>query len=473
MKKNNQLNNLDSNIWSEIILQGMPEIVYVFNGEGLLIRWNKNAEVILGYSKEEMENKPVLDFIAPQYREKVGEIFFGIYENHKDAKVEYKLLTKSGKQIPYLGSGSYACVDGKDYIIGQAIDISKLKTTEKALKFQIKETDRLKNELYAENIFLKEEIKNRQGFPEIIGESDVMIHLFERIEQITGFDNPVLIEGETGTGKNLIASKIHDLSLRKHKPFMKVNCFSSTSEILKADLFGYVTSSSFGLITEKPGKLELANEGTILLDNIDQMPIDVQTMLLQFIDDEGTIKYQGSNKIVKSNVRILATISKSLNAEIETGQFNKALYFRLNSFSLKIPPLRERMTDIPLLAEYFIAQFNKKYNKNVKKIPIKSMAAFGDYPWPGNIREFKNIIEQSVLLSKNTLLKVASFEKIILENQEAIVPLEQFEREYLIKVLKKTNWRISGPKGASTLLELHPETLRSKLKKLNISKPKV
>jgi len=473
MATNNNINNKDSNIWSEIILQGMPEIVYVFNGDGFLVRWNKNAEVILGYSKEEMENKPVLDFIAPQYRERVGEIFFGIYKSHKDAKVEYKLLTKSGKQIPYLGSGSYACVDGEDYVIGQAINITKLKAIEKALKVQIKETNRLKNELYAENISLKAEIKNRQGFPEIIGESDVMIHLFERIEQITGLDNPVLIEGETGTGKNLIASKIHDLSLRKHKPYIKVNCFSSTSEILKAELFGNISNTSFPSVNLRPGKLELADGGTLLLDNIDQMPLDIQTKLLQFIDDEDTIKFPGSNKIVKTNVRIIATISKSLKAEIETGQFNKALYFRLNSLSIKIPPLRERMTDLPLLTQHFIAQFNEKYNKNVKKVPVKSMALFGEYPWPGNIREFKNIIEQSILLSKNTLLKVIPFEKIILENQEALVPYEKFERDYLIKVLKKTNWRISGPKGASSILKLHPETLRSKLKKLSISKPQI
>lgn len=471
MSKNKNTYSLESNIWSEHILQGIPEIVYVFNNEGRLIRWNKNVEIVLGYSKEELKNKPVLEFIAPPYRDKVSEVFFNVFKNHIDATVEYRILTKNGDKIPYLGSGSYALIDGKDYLIGQAVNISKLKTIDKALKLQIKKTNALKNELYAENISLKEEIKNRYGFPKIIGESDAMIQLFDRIKQTTDFDNAILIEGETGTGKHLFASTIHDLSLRKYKPFIKVNCFSSTSEILSTELFGNISSTSFGFITEKPGKLQLANGGTILLDNIDQMPIDIQTKLLQFIDNEGTYKFPESNKTITTDVRIIATASKSLKSKIENNQFSKALYFRLNAFPIQIPPLRERITDIPLLAHYFISNFNDRYNKNIKKIPIKSMALFSDYAWPGNVREFKNSIEHSVLLSKSTLLKVPPFENITLDNEEKLVPYEHFEREYLIKVLKKTNWRISGPKGASTILELHPETLRSKLKKLNISKP--
>lgn len=465
-------NNLQQeiNIWSEKILQGIPEIVYVFNDEGRLIRWNKNAEIVLGYTNEELKNKLVTEFIAPKYLEKVTKIFFNVFKNQKDATVEYKILTKSGERIPYFGSGSYALIDGEEYLIGQAVNISKLKTIEKALKLQIKETNRLKNELYAENISLKEEIKNRYGFPEIIGDSDAMTLVFERIKQIAEFDHPILIEGETGTGKNLIASTIHELSLRKNKPISIVNCFSTNSKILDAELFGSI-NSSFGVVSEKPGKLELANGGTLLLDNIEQMPLDVQIKILQFIDEEGVYKNPKSNKIVKTDVRLLATVSKPLKTYIDKNQFSKQLYFRLNSVTLKIPPLRERKTDIPLLAEHFISHFNIQYSKNIKNIPKKSMAMFGDYEWPGNIREFKNTIEQSVLHSKSTLLKVAQFEKINLEDEDVLLPLEEFEREYILKVLKKTNWRISGPKGASKILELHPETLRSKMKKLKISKP--
>jgi DNA-binding NtrC family response regulator len=248
-----------------------------------------------------------------------------------------------------------------------------------------------------------------------------------------------------------------------------VNCASTTSEILNSELFGSIVESSFGIISEKPGKFELANHGIILLDNIDQMPLDIQFKLLQFIDDNGF--YIKNNKTVKTDVQIIATISKSIKA-LNYNQFSKALYFRLNSFSIKIPPLRDRKTDIPILANYFISLFNNKYKKNIKKIPLKYISMLSNYSWPGNVREFKNIIENSVIISNNTLLKLAPFEKIILNNEEEFLSYEEFERDYLIRVLKKTKWRISGPNGASIILKMHPETLRSKMKKLNISKPK-
>jgi|TARA_R110002110_G_scaffold96884_4_gene249192 PAS domain S-box-containing protein len=462
---------MKTNVWSETILQGIPEIVYVFNTDGYLVRWNKNAETVLGYSVDEFKRMHVTEFIVPIYREKVLEVFHRIMTTHKNDTVEHKFLTKDGRKLPYIGSGSYAQLNGKDYLIGQAINISKLKTTEKALKHQIKKTKRLKNELSAENILLKNKIKNRQGLSGIIGESASMNQLCQKIKQIAELDNLILIEGETGTGKNLFASTIHSLSSRKLNPFIKINCASTTSAILNTELFGAMGNTEFNSFTEQPGKLELANGGTLLLDNIEQMPFDIQFKLLQFIDDEGTIKYPQRNKVLKIDVRLIVTASDSLKTKVENNQFSKALYFRLNSYLLKTPTLRERMIDIPLLAEHFIVQFNEKHNKNIKKIPIKSMALFNDYNWPGNIREFKNTIEHSVLISKNTILKVVPFDKLILNNEEGLVPFEQFERDYLIKVLKKTNWRISGPKGASNILKIHPETLRSKLKKLDISKP--
>ncbi len=454
----------------ESILKGMPELSYVFDIEGRLLLWNKNVEMILGYSEDELYNKYISDFQDIKDGERVYEVFSSVFIDGKERTVEYNMLTKSGKKIPCLGSGSLVVVNNKEYLIGIAIDISKQKNAEAELKARAAEINRLKNQLQAENIYLREEIKIQHNFDEIIGTSESLMQSLYRVEQVSQTDTTVLLQGETGTGKELFARAIHNLSSRRNHPFIKIDCASLPNNISEGEFFGYIKNVFIEGDEKEIGKFEIANHGTIFLDEIDLISVELQSKLLTFFQEK-KLKETKNSKTIQLDVRIITSTNQNLEELVKRKEFLKDLYFYLNTFPIIIPPLRERISDIPLLVESFVKHFNKKYGKDIAKIPKKTIALLKNYPWPGNIRELENIVERAVILSNTSILKVELAVKSNPDKKDNMLTLNEYDREYIIKILNMTFWRISGNKGAAKILGLHPETLRSRMRKLEIKHP--
>jgi len=453
------------------ILQGMPELAYVFDKEGRLIMWNENVELILGYSKDELNHKYVGEFFDEDDRERTIQTINRVFAEKKALTIDYHLLTKSGERLPYIGSGSYAVVDGKECLIGQAINTSKLKETEDKLKSKIEETENLRSQLQAENIYLRKEIKNKRDFEHIIGESEPLTHAIYRVEQVASMDTTVLLEGETGTGKELFARAIHNLSNRRDKPFIRVNCATLPASLIESELFGHEKGAFTGAIKQQIGRFELAHKGTIFLDEIGELPIELQSKLLRVLQ-EGEFEKLGNPRTIKVDARIIAATNRNLEEAIRQNLFRKDLYYRLKVYPITIAPLRDRISDIPLLAEDFVKRFNLKLGKCITKIPAKSIKQLQNYSWPGNIRELENVIERAIIISPASNLLVEQLNPPGFDEKSDMIPLNEYERQYIIRVLERTYWRVEGSDGAARILDMHPETLRSRMRKLEIQRPK-
>lgn len=460
----------DKQITGAQVILGMPELTYVFDKEGRMLMWNENVELMLGYSKEELLHKPITDFQDFQDRDRVQMVFEEVFNQGKEQTVEYNMLTKSGERIPYLGSGSKLVVNGKEYMIGQAINISKLKNTEEELRVKIKEAERLRSIVEAENIYLRKEVLGNHDFKHIVGKSDPLAHALYRVKQVASLDTTVLLEGETGTGKELFARAIHDNSSRKNKPFIRVNCATLPVTLIESELFGHEKGAFTGAIRQQIGRFELANTGTIFLDEISEIPVEFQAKLLRVVQ-EREFERIGNSRTIKTNVRIIAATNRKLEEQVRLNLFRKDLFYRLKVYPITIIPLRERIDDIPLLTEEFVKRFNLKLGKSVNKIPAKTIQQLQNYLWPGNIRELENVIERAIIISPGSTLHVEELNHHGFEEEESLLPLMEYERQYIIRVLEKTYWRVEGPHGAARILDMHPETLRSRLRKLEIKRP--
>lgn len=311
----------------------------------------------------------------------------------------------------------------------------------------------------------------KQGFEGIIGRSHTLLKVFDEIAQVAPSDTSVLILGESGTGKERIADCIHGLSARKGKPFIKVNCATLPATLIESDLFGHEKGSFTGAIEKRIGKFEQADKGTIFLDEIGEMPVELQVKLLRVLQEK-EIERIGSKSPVRVNVRVIAATSRNLEKEIAEGRFRLDLYYRLNVFPIVLPPLRERKEDIPLLVSHFISYYNRKAAKKITGISDKILKGMLDYSWPGNVRELEHLIERGVLLAKGTTIEnlILPVEKKDRLSDDDIKTIEENERDHILAVLKKCNGRIWGPGAAAEKLNIHPSTLRSRMKKLGIKK---
>jgi PAS domain S-box-containing protein len=454
-------------VLNDVILDSMPGIAYIFTKDGLLIAWNKRTEDILGYSKDELQNKFVLDFIDETYQENVLKEVQNVFSKGY-SQVEYEIVTKTDKRIHCLGTGAVAEIDGKEYMIGLAQDITELNTAREKIKSQVEEITRLNEQLRAENIYLKDKLELTGERSDIIGGSDALKYILYRIEQVAPTDASVLIEGETGTGKELFANAIHNQSKRKDKPFITVNCASIPENLIESELFGHEKGAFTCAIERRIGRFELANGGTIFLDEIGELSFALQPKLLHVLQ-KGEFERIGSSKTIETDVRVIAATNKDLESEIKKGHFRKDLFYRLHVFPLSITPLRERKSDILSLVEHFTKFYSEKYGKAIKLIPKKSIKQFQEYSWPGNIRELENVIERAVITSTNNNLNVEILIKDFAETTKDET-LEQHERSHIINALEKTYWKISGSRGAASILNINPETLRSKMRKLGINR---
>ncbi|RKR05022.1 transcriptional regulator with GAF, ATPase, and Fis domain [Flavobacterium sp. 90] len=313
-----------------------------------------------------------------------------------------------------------------------------------------------------------------EGFYGIVGNSNAMQNVYELISQVAASQSTVLISGETGTGKELVASAIHNLSLASNKKMIKVNCASIPENLIESELFGHEKGAFTGALESRIGKFEQAENSTIFLDEIGEMPLELQGKLLRVLQEK-ELERIGSNKIIKVNVRVIAATNRTLEKEVAEGRFRSDLYYRLNVFPIALPSLRERPEDIELLGNFFLEKHAAKIGKKVKGFSQKVLKSMVANEWPGNVRELENIVERSILFAKEEVIKEMSFPKLFKtettsETDFHIKTLQEIEKEHILKVVKKCNGRISGPQGAAVLLGLPSTTLMSRMQKLGIKK---
>jgi transcriptional regulator with GAF, ATPase, and Fis domain len=304
---------------------------------------------------------------------------------------------------------------------------------------------------------------------EIVGRSKAMIGILAQVEQVARTDSTVLIEGETGTGKELLARAVHRLSARKDRPLVTVNCASLPPTLIESELFGREKGAYTGALTRMTGRFEAADGATLFLDEIGELPQDVQAKLLRVLE-HGRFERLGSTKPLQVNVRIIAATNRDLARAAAEGKFRNDLYYRLNVFPIAIPPLRERSEDIPPLVWAFVRQYEKKMGKRIDHIPRKSMEDLQNHPWPGNARELRNVVEHAMIVSTGRILDVRVPQRVSSE-VSANIRLEDAERRHILGVLQKSGWRLAGRGGAAEILGLKRTTLQSKMKKLGIRRP--
>jgi len=345
------------------------------------------------------------------------------------------------------------------------------KHLEELVEQRTTEIRKLKDQLEAERAYLQEEIRLVHNHEDIVGKSDAINYVFFKVEQIAGTDTNVLILGETGTGKELVARAIHGTSLRKHRALVKMNCAALPSYLIESELFGHEKGAFTGAHSRRLGRFEIADGATLFLDEIGELPLELQPKLLRVIED-GEFERLGSSETRKVDVRIIAATNRDLQAEVQKGAFREDLWYRLNVFPITLPPLRDRLDDIPLLINFYIDRISRRLGKVIKMVPEGVMDSMRHYHWPGNVRELENVLERAVINSSGPKLRLV--DELKKPHKDAHRPeqtLEHVERNYIKRVLEHTGWKVSGKGSAAEILGLDRSTLRARMRKLNIRKP--
>ena len=437
-------------------------IAYVYEGvDSKLLRVNRTAMKSLGITADQVPGLYGRDFVpdTPDAQRRLKEAFASVGKGIDTSGVVLELRRKDNGKPLWMRWWSRPDPGGT-YTRTMFLDI-----TEQVLMEQEKAR------LEAQNVYLQEEIKGAHNFEELIGSSSTLKKVLKNVERVAATDSTVLITGETGTGKELIARAIHNLSPRKDKPLVKVNCAAIPSGLIESELFGHEKGAFTGALTKKMGRFEVADKGTIFLDEIGELPLDLQSKLLRVLQ-EGEFERVGGTQTFKVNVRVIAATNRNLEQQSKTGHYRPDLYYRLNVFPIHLPALREREGDIPLLVQYFVRKFAANLGKKIDRIPERMMTALQRYQWPGNIRELEHVIERAVILSEGPELEPIDW--LSPSNGKACegkaLTLEEMERQHIVDVLEQTNWRVSGDRGASAILGLKPTTLEARMKKLGIER---
>jgi PAS domain S-box-containing protein len=421
-------------------------------------------------SDEELRYESFFKTIHPDDHEQVHKAVQQAIQSGENLQTEYRIVLpdESIRWIVVRGKAFHRSPGEPDRLMGVSLDITERKQMEGELRESLREIEALKQQLERENIYLQEEVKLLDEHKEIVGQSSAIKKILAQAEQVAQTDSTVLILGETGTGKELLARAIHRMSSRKDRPLVTVNCASLPPTLIESELFGRERGAYTGALTRMVGRFELADGSTLFLDEIGELPLDLQSKLLRVLE-EGKFERLGSTKSMQVDVRIIAATNRNIEQEVEHGKFRQDLFYRLNVFPIVIPPLRKRPEDIPLLVRAVVKEFQKKVGKEIESIPKKTMQALQSYSWPGNVRELRNVIEHAMILSKDKTLYVQlpnrASSKIM-----AAGNLEDVERSHIVAVLEKTGWRIAGQGGAAEVLGLKRTTLQAKMKKLGIKR---
>lgn len=358
-------------------------------------------------------------------------------------------------------------VDRMGGLLGHVFDRLR---REEELRRTTLEARRLKDELQAENVYLRREERERLGGAGIVGQSPAFVRVMQQISQVAATNSTVLLLGETGTGKELFATQIHELSTRHTRAMVRVNCAAIPATLIESELFGREKGAFTGALARQSGRFELADQSTIFLDEIGDLPSEVQVKLLRVVE-ERTVERLGSPRPIIVDTRIVAATHRNLEQRVQEGSFREDLYYRLNVFPIQVPPLRERIEDIPLLVWRFVEEFSKAFGKRVDTIDRDSLAALQEYQWPGNIRELRNTVERAMIVATNRRLTIA-LPHASSASARRSTRLADVERDHIRSVLESTRWRIRGPGGAADRLAVKPTTLETRMAKLGIRRPK-
>jgi formate hydrogenlyase transcriptional activator len=379
------------------------------------------------------------------------------------------LVTRKGT----LGTLNLASKEHNAFL-GQDLDFLKQVVGQVAVALDnahaYREIAELKDKLTKEKVYLEDEIRSERNFEEIVGESAALKHVLNEARTVAPSDATVLILGETGTGKELIARAIHRMSSRKNSSFVKLNCAAIPSGLVESELFGHEKGAFTGAVSQKMGRLELADKGTLFLDELGELPLEVQPKLLRVLQDQ-EFERLGSTRTIRVNIRLIAATNRDLAKSVTERQFRSDLYYRINVFPIRMPELRERKEDIPLLVRYFVRDFAHRMKKQIETIPKETLDAVVNWPWPGNVRELENFIERSVILSQGPILNVPLVElSLAAQDSHKDSTLESALREKVVRVLRETGGVLAGPRGAAARLGLKRTTLQSKMEKMGISR---
>jgi PAS domain S-box-containing protein len=456
-------------------------IAYVNEGlDSHFIRANRAALRILGVKREDVPNTygKTMAPNTPDAQRRMREAFESVGRGTDTSGVVLEMRRQDNGKPIWIQWWSNPDASGT-YTRTMFIDI-----TERVLLEQ--EQAKLK----AQNTYLQEELKSVHNFEEIVGASSGLVKVLEKVQRVAPTDATVMITGESGTGKELIARAIHSASNRADKPFIKINCAALPTSLVESELFGHERGAFSGAIQRRIGRFELANTGTIFLDEIGEVPMDVQVKLLRVLQ-EREFERIGGNQTIKTDVRVIAATNRDLHKSIRDGEFRADLYYRLNVFPVELPPLRERVDDIPLLAHFFVQKYAPRVGRRSEGIDSESMQRLTHYTWPGNIRELENIIERALILSNSSVLHI---DAEVLPSLVPFLPsaaksgsspsgpttsepakpaghdLDSIQREHILSMLNETNWVIEGARGAASRLGLKPGTLRHRMKKLGIAR---
>ena len=392
-------------------------------------------------------------------------------------RAEYRIRARDGSYRHWSARG--APIDSNDgrrnNYVGSITDVTDQVMARKGLEDALNEIARLKQQVEAENEYLQEELRREHRFEEIVGESAPMLAMLEKVEQVAQTGSTVLLLGETGTGKELVARAIHAISARKDRPLIKVDCTTLPSELAESELFGHEKGAFTGAYKASKGRFALAHEGTVFLDEIGELSLDLQAKLLRVLQD-GEFERLGSSRTQRVNVRVIAATNRDLEAEVSRGSFRADLYYRLGVFPIEIPPLRDRREDIPLLTAFLVSKIGRSAGKEISSIPPEVIERLSGYDWPGNVRELHNVLERAVILSPGSSLILdenlpGSRTELEVSGDSLRQDLEAVERHRIRRVLDECGWKIKGADNAASRLGLKPSSLRSRMKKLGIERP--
>lgn len=459
---------------AQFTLENNPVSVMWFEKSGQLTYANKAACNLLEYTKEEILEKHIMELSGAYPDIKMWNARWRIMRDEKSTNTyEGENVTKSGRHFPVEVNRHYINHEGKEFICVFVRDISKRKQQDQDLQDTLKETISQSSDLSKEVATLRREMKESGGLSSIITNSDKYLHVLTQIRRVAETEATVLITGETGTGKELLAKAVHELSERSDKAMIKVNAAVIPQNLFESELFGHEKGSFTGAVQAREGRFEAADGGTIFLDEIGEMPIDLQAKLLRVLQ-EGEFERVGGNKTIKVDVRVVAATNRNLEEMVAEGKFREDLYYRLNVFPVHNLPLRERKEDIPLLIDFFLKKYTRKIGKKVTEVPKKSLRTLMKYEFPGNVRELENMVERALILSSSTQLNLdAVLKSGMLQKKKRtskFQTLDEMQKEYIIEAIKRCHGRISGKNGAAIILGLNDKTLYSRIKKLGIEK---
>jgi formate hydrogenlyase transcriptional activator len=460
-----------------LAIESFPTAVVLADESGSIIRVNSRTSLAFGYTQEELLGQRVEMLIPHRFR--------GPHGAHRAEFAANPISRLMGSGQPLFGlrkDGSEFQVDvalsplqtREGILVLSAItDVTDRKVSEQALKdlnvrlFAANEQIRsMKEDLEREHVSLKHEIKLESNHDEIVGRSQAILRVLMNAEQVAPTDSAVLLLGETGSGKELVARAIHKHSKRGGRPMVNVNCAALPASLVENELFGRERGAYTGALTREIGRFELANHSTIFLDEVGELPLELQAKLLRVLQ-EGEFERLGSSKTIHVDVRLIAATSRDLEGAVREGKFREDLFYRLNVFPIRVPPLRERRDDIPMLTWHFLQMLGSRMGRDVSSVRASTMKAFQAYAWPGNVRELRNVIERNLITHQGTVFEADLPEGVGVSSAVG-TKIEEVDRDHIFRILERTGWRVRGPGGAAEALGLKPTTLEARMKKLGI-----